>query len=70
MSVAMLIVAIMCGVRHLLMTRRGDRVLLPSRESLDHPTTRRLGPLHDDRGDSYLPDVEPVGAGSVTETRL
>jgi len=58
MLVAMLIVAVMSGVRHLLTTRRGDRILLPSREPVDHPTTRHLGPSHDERIDAFAPEFE------------
>ena len=70
MLVAMLIVAVMSGVRHLLTTRRSDRILVPSRESIDHPTTRHLGPSHDERIDAYLPKHERAAAtGSEAEAR-
>jgi len=68
--VAVLIVAVMNGVRHLMMSRRGDRVFTPSRESTEHPTTRQLGPSYDPRGDSYLPETEPVvSSGSPVESQ-
>jgi hypothetical protein len=68
--VAMLIVAVMSGVRHLLTSRRGDRVFGSSRETFDQPTTRRLAPSPDDRADSYLPDEGPlVASGSAAESR-
>jgi len=63
MLVAMLIVAVMSGVRHLLTTRRGDRILMPSREPVDHPTTRRLGPSHDERIDAIAPEFERATTG-------
>jgi hypothetical protein len=70
MMVAVLIVAVMNGVRHLMMSRRGDRVFTPSRESTEHPTTRQLGPSYDPRGDSYLPETEPVvSSGSPVESQ-
>jgi hypothetical protein len=68
--VAMLIVAVMSGVRHLLTGRRGDRVFGSSSEAFDQPTTRRLAPSPDDRADSYLPVEGPlVASGSATESR-
>lgn len=72
MLVAMLIVAVMSGVRRLLLSRRGDRVLTPSREASDHLTTRHLGPSHHEPTDTFLPDIEPVAtaSGSAVESRL
>jgi len=63
MLVAMLIVAVMSGVRHVLTTRRGDRILVPSREPVDHPSTRHLGPSHDDRIDAFVPELERATVG-------
>ncbi|MGV3486689.1 MAG: hypothetical protein ACO1RT_19885 [Planctomycetaceae bacterium] len=71
MLVAMLIVAVMSGVRQLLLTRRGDRVLAPSRDSSDHPTTRHPGTSHHDRVDPYPDETEPHAAsGSAVESRV
>lgn len=69
--VAMLIVAVMSGVRHLLTSRRGDRVFGPSREPLEQPTTRQLQPLPDERIESYVPDTTDslIATGSAVESR-
>lgn len=71
MLVAMLIVAVMSGVRQLLMSRRGDRVLSPSRDLSDHPSTRHAAPSHSEHTDTYLAESEPVAtSGSAVESRL
>ena len=68
--VAMLIVAVMSGVRHLLLSRRGNRVFAPSREAVEQSTARHLGRAQDEPVDRYLPEVEPtIASGSVVETR-
>jgi hypothetical protein len=68
--VAMLIVAVMSGVRHLLSSRRGDRVFGPSRESFEQPTTRQIQPVPEERIESYMPDTDPlIASGSGAESR-
>ena len=68
--VAMTIVAVMSGTRHLLMSRRGDRVFAPWREPGEQPSTRHVGPSRDDRIDSYIPSDDPaLESISVVETR-
>ncbi len=67
--VAMLIVSVMTGVRHLLLNRRGDRVFRSTQESSDAPTTRQ-GAIVREESDGLYPveSVPSVPAGSVAES--
>ncbi len=68
--VAMLIVSVMSGVRQLLSTRRGDRVLTSTRQISEQPSTRNLGPVREERGEPFIPLTEAVApTGSVAESR-
>jgi len=71
MLVAMLIVAVMSGVRHLLVSRRGDRVFAPSREVIEQSTMGNLGRLQEDLAEGFPPNVDPtITSGSVAESRM
>ncbi len=67
--VAMLMVAVMTGVRQLLSTRRSDRLLAPSREP-ENPTTRNVSPVRDAPAESFAPSPEAlITGGSAVEAR-
>ncbi len=69
--VAMLIVSVMTGVRHLLLNRRGDRVFTSTQDTSDAPTTRQTAIPREDSESPYpVESLSPLPASSVAETSL
>lgn len=69
--VAMLIVSVMTGVRHLLLNRRGDRVFMSTQDTSESPTTRQtVVPREESESPYPVETLSPLPASSVAETSL